>query len=241
VVTGASRGIGLATAVRLRAEEAGVLMVARSPERLREAAARCEAQAHGSGSVEWLAADVTEPATAERVVARARERLGGLDVLVNNAGTSAVRSLDELTDQEWQAQWELHVMAPLRLMRAAAPIMVGGGFGRIVNVCSSAGKRPSQTNAAYSVTKAAQLSLSRVFADAYASRGILVNAVAPGAVASDLWVGEGGWPIRWLACAGAAVRRPSPLSATGFPSGASPSPTRSPPSSCSCALRRRAR
>ncbi len=83
-------------------------------------------------------------------------------------------------------------MAPLRLMRAAAPIMVEGGFGRIVNVCSSAGKRPSQTNAAYSVTKAAQLSLSRVFADAYASRGILVNAVAPGAVASDLWVGEGG-------------------------------------------------
>jgi len=192
VVTGASRGIGLATAVRLRAEEARVLMVARSPERLREAAARCEAQAHGSGSVEWLAADVTESATAERVVARARERLGGLDVLVNNAGTSAVRSLDELTDQEWQAQWELHVMAPLRLMRAAAPIMVEGGFGRIVNVCSSAGKRPSQTNAAYSVTKAAQLSLSRVFADAYASRGILVNAVAPGAVASDLWVGEGG-------------------------------------------------
>jgi 3-oxoacyl-[acyl-carrier protein] reductase len=77
-------------------------------------------------------------------------------------------------------------------MRAAAPRMAQRGGGRIVNVCSSAGKRPSLTNAAYSVTKAAQLSLSRVFADAYASDGVLVNAVAPGAVASELWTGADG-------------------------------------------------
>ena len=70
--------------------------------------------------------------------------------------------------------------------------MAERGWGRIVNVASSAGKRPSLTNAAYSVTKAAQLSLSRVFADTWADRGVLVNAVAPGAVASALWVGEGG-------------------------------------------------
>jgi 3-oxoacyl-[acyl-carrier protein] reductase len=70
--------------------------------------------------------------------------------------------------------------------------MAERGWGRIVNVASSAGKRPSLTNAAYSVTKAAQLSLSRVFADTYAARGVLVNAVAPGAVGSPLWVAEGG-------------------------------------------------
>ena len=70
--------------------------------------------------------------------------------------------------------------------------MAERGWGRIVNVSSSAGKRPSLTNAAYSVTKAAQLSLSRVFADTYAARGVLVNAVAPGAVASPLWMAEGG-------------------------------------------------
>ncbi len=83
-------------------------------------------------------------------------------------------------------------MASMRLMRAFAPAMAERGWGRIVNVASSAGKRPSLTNAAYSVTKAAQLSLSRVFADTWADRGVLVNAVAPGAVASSLWVGEGG-------------------------------------------------
>ena len=80
----------------------------------------------------------------------------------------------------------------MRLMRAFAPGMAERGWGRIVNVASSAGKRPSLTNAAYSVTKAAQLSLSRVFADTYAAQGVLVNAVAPGAVASGLWMDEGG-------------------------------------------------
>jgi 3-oxoacyl-[acyl-carrier protein] reductase len=77
-------------------------------------------------------------------------------------------------------------------MRAAAPVMAEAGWGRIVNVCSSSGKRPSSTNMAYSVTKAAELSLSRAFADLYASRGVLVNAVAPGPVAGDLWLAPGG-------------------------------------------------
>jgi 3-oxoacyl-[acyl-carrier protein] reductase len=134
--------------------------------------------------------DVTDPRAPERIV----EALGGSapDILVNNAGTSYARSLDELTDEDWAGQFELHVMASMRLMRAYAPVMAERGWGRIVNVSSSAGKRPSLTNAAYSVTKAAQLSLSRVFADTWADRGVLVNAVAPGAVASSLWVGEGG-------------------------------------------------
>jgi 3-oxoacyl-[acyl-carrier protein] reductase len=118
--------------------------------------------------------------------------MGGIDVLVNNAGTSQAKPLDELTDDDWNAQWALHVLAPMKLMRAAAPRMAARGGGRIVNIASSAGKRPSPTNAAYSVTKAAQLSLSRVFADAYADRGVLVNAVTPGATASELWMAEGG-------------------------------------------------
>ncbi len=113
-------------------------------------------------------------------------------MLVNNAGTSANRPLTELTDDEWAAQWELHVMASVRLMRAAAPRMADRGWGRIVNVASSSGKRPSSSNAAYSVSKAGQLSASRVFADAYAASGVLVNAVTPGPVATELWLGEGG-------------------------------------------------
>jgi len=173
VVTGASRGIGLATARALAAEGARVLGVAR-----------------GEGAD--LALDVTEPDAGERLVSECIERFGSIDVLVNNAGTSRLRGLDELTDAEWQEQLDLHVMAPMRLMRAAAPLMADRGWGRIVNVCSSSGKRPSLSNAAYSVSKAAQLSLSRVFADTYAGRGVLVNAVAPGPVDTPLWLAEGG-------------------------------------------------
>jgi 3-oxoacyl-[acyl-carrier protein] reductase len=184
VVTGASSGIGLETARRLSAEGANVLMVARDAERLEAAASDLDA--------EFLAVDVTDAEADERVIATCAEQMGGIDVLVNNAGTSVARPLDELTDADWQGQWELHVMGPMRLMRAAAPRMAGRGGGRIVNVCSSAGKRPSLTNAAYSVTKAAQLSLSRVFADAFAAQGVLVNAVTPGPVSSPLWIDSGG-------------------------------------------------
>jgi 3-oxoacyl-[acyl-carrier protein] reductase len=173
-VTGGTKGIGAAVVAGLRAEGARVLVVARD------------------GGPDGLSLDVTEPGAGERVLAEAEARFGALDVLVNNAGTSFARSLDELTEADWQAQWELHVMASMRLMRAVAPGMAGRGWGRIVNVASSAGKRPSLTNAAYSVTKAAQLSLSRVFADTYAPRGVLVNAVAPGATASPLWMADGG-------------------------------------------------
>ena len=184
VVTGASRGIGLATGRRLCAEGARVLFVARSADAVQRAADGCGG--------DWLALDVTAPDAADRVVATCAEQMGGIDVLVNNAGTSFAKPLDELTDEEWNGQWELHVMAPMRLMRCAAPRMARAGGGRIVNVTSSSGKRPSLTNAAYSVTKAAQLSLSRVFADSYAGENVLVNAVAPGPVSSDLWTGPGG-------------------------------------------------
>jgi len=191
IVTGASRGIGLATARMLCAEGAGVLLVARGREALERAAHECREAGDGA-RVETLALDVTSQEAGERAVQACRERLGSPGVLVNNAGTSAARPLEELTDGEWQAQWELHVMASLRFMRSVASPMAEAGGGRIVNVCSSSGKRPSLTNAAYSVTKAAQLSLSRVFADAYAERRVLVNAVTPGPVDTPLWSAQGG-------------------------------------------------
>ena len=189
LVTGASRGIGLATARLLCAEGARVLLNARGAEDLDAAVAECAA---AGGEATGVALDVTEADAGERLIAACDERFGAVDALVLNAGTSRQRPLEELSDDEWQAQWELHVMAPLRLMRAAAPAMAERGEGRIVNVSSSAGKRPSLTNAAYSVTKAAQLSLSRTFAQSYADRGVLVNAVTPGAVETSLWLAEGG-------------------------------------------------
>jgi 3-oxoacyl-[acyl-carrier protein] reductase len=116
---------------------------------------------------------------------------------------SRARPLEELTDADWQAQWELHVMAPMRLMRALAPRMAQAGGGRIVNVSSSSGKRPSSNlDVAYSVTKAAQLSLSRAFADRWAAKGVLVNAVAPGPVEDELWTEPGGLADQIAARAG---------------------------------------
>jgi 3-oxoacyl-[acyl-carrier protein] reductase len=184
VVTGATSGIGLAVARQLCGEGARVLFVGRSEEALTEASSGCGG--------DYLAGDVTDPEVDERIVATCAEQMGGIDVLVNNAGTSYARALDDLTDDDWRGQYELNVLAPMRLMRAAAPRMAARGGGRIVNVCSSAGKRPSLTNAAYSVTKAAELSLSRVFADSYAADNVLVNAVTPGPVASPLWTADGG-------------------------------------------------
>jgi 3-oxoacyl-[acyl-carrier protein] reductase len=180
VVTGASRGIGAATADILEADGARVLRVSR-----------------GDGI------DVTAPDAAEQIAARAA---GPIDILVNNAGTSFARALDELTDEDWNGLWELHVMASMRLMRAFAPGMAERGWGRIVNVTSSAGKRPSLTNAAYSVTKAAQSSVSRVFADTYASTGVLVNSVAPGPVSSPLWMDDGGLGDQTAAAQGLGSR-----------------------------------
>jgi 3-oxoacyl-[acyl-carrier protein] reductase len=189
IVTGASSGIGKAAALALAREGAAVLLIGRREQALADVAEEC-GRAGGRGEV--LALDVTEADAGERAVAECVGRLGRIDVLVNDAGTSAVKSLDQLTDADWQGQWELNVMAPMRLMRAAAPAMAERGWGRIVNVCSSSGKRPSKTNMAYSVTKAAQLSLSRAFADLYAAHGVLVNAVAPGPVGSALWMAPGG-------------------------------------------------
>jgi 3-oxoacyl-[acyl-carrier protein] reductase len=184
VVTGASRGIGLEVARRLCQEGAKVLFVGRDAEALERVAEDCDA--------EYLACDVTDPDADRRIVATCAEQMGGIDVLVNNAGTSRSVALDDLTDEDFEEQWRLHVMAPFRLMREAAPRMASRGGGRIVNVSSSSGKRPGQRNVAYSVTKAAELSLSRAFADRWAKANVLVNAVTPGPVATELWTGAGG-------------------------------------------------
>jgi 3-oxoacyl-[acyl-carrier protein] reductase len=203
VITGASRGIGREAARMLCAEGASVLLVARGEAQLAEALAECRA---AGGGAESLALDVTATDAGERIVSECERAFGKVDVLVNNAGTSRHRKLEDVPEDDWYAAWELNVMAPLRLMRAVIPGMTERGWGRVVNVSSSAGKRPSASMPEYSVAKAAELSLSRLFADRHAAQGVLINAICPGPTKSELWMDEGGLLDQSQALAGHETR-----------------------------------
>ena len=172
LVTGSTGGIGLETVNLLRAEGAVVVSTGRS-----------------GGDVQ---ADLAQPGEPERIVRETEQQHGRIDVLVNNVGGTEIRKLEELTDDDWQSSFELNLMSAIRATRAALPGMRERGAGTIVNVSSTAGKRPSASMPDYSVMKAAMLSFSRLVADLYAKDGVRCNAVTPGPTATGAWLGEGG-------------------------------------------------
>jgi 3-oxoacyl-[acyl-carrier protein] reductase len=178
LVTGSTGGIGLETARILVGEGARIVTCGRS-------------EAPGVGEATHVVADLSVPGEPERAVAEAATALEGLDVLVNNVGVARQAQFEEVPDEEWDSYWQLNVMSYVRAIRAALPHLRAAG-GAIVNVSSTAGKRPSTAMPHYSVTKAAVLSLSRLVADVYAAEGIRCNAVTPGPTATDAWIGEGG-------------------------------------------------
>ncbi|MCO5315176.1 MAG: SDR family oxidoreductase [Solirubrobacterales bacterium] len=188
-VTGASGGIGLEVTRQLCDEGARVLMISRDLEELK---AMAEVVSAEGGDVDVLMLDVTDDSAGEHLLASAQRQVGEIDVLVNNAGSAAWRSLEQPTPEDFRYQFELSVIGPLNLMRATLPGMAERGWGRVVNVSSTAGKRPSAMMPDYSVGKAAMLSLSRQFADHYAADGVTVNAICPGPTASELWMKPGG-------------------------------------------------
>jgi 3-oxoacyl-[acyl-carrier protein] reductase len=178
VVTGSTGGIGLETARLLVADGARVVTCGRSG-------------APGIGEALHVVVDLSEPAAPEALVDEALAAFGGLDVLVNNVGAAVQARFEDVPDEDWDAMWQLNVMSYVRAIRAALPHL-RASRGAIVNVSSTAGKRPSTGMPHYSVTKAAVLSLSRLVADLYASDGIRCNAVTPGPTATEAWLGEGG-------------------------------------------------
>jgi len=178
LVTGSTGGIGLETVRLLVADGARVVTCGRR-------------DAPGIGETEHVTADLSQADEPERAVTTAAGALGGLDVLVNNVGIARHALFEEVEDAEWDAYWQLNVMSYVRATRSALLHMRDGG-GAIVNVSSTAGKRPSTGMPHYSVTKAAVLSLSRLVADLYAKDGIRCNAVTPGPTATDAWLGDGG-------------------------------------------------
>ena len=172
LVTGSTGGIGAAVARLLREEGAVVVTTGRS-----------------GGDI---VVDLAKPGEPERAVRETIARHGRLDVLVNNVGGTDIRKLEDLTDDDWQTSFELNLMSAVRATQAVLPGMRARGSGTIVNVSSTAAKRPSTGMPDYSVMKAAMLSFSRLVADLYAKDGIRCNAVTPGPTATQTWLAEGG-------------------------------------------------
>jgi 3-oxoacyl-[acyl-carrier protein] reductase len=177
VVTGSTGGIGRAVAALLAQEGAKVVTSGRGG-------------APGVGEALHVVGDFIEPDAPEELIRRAGE-LDPVDCLVNNVGLAYQIDFDAVTDEQWNEMWQLNVMSYVRAIRAVLPEMRGRG-GSIVNVSSTAGKRPSTSMPNYTVTKAAVLSLSRLVADLYAKDGVRCNAVTPGPTATEAWLAPGG-------------------------------------------------
>ena len=185
VVTGSTGGIGLATA-RLLVEEGAVVVITGRDS------ARAEAARRETGAKLAVVADLADPGAPEELLSQAEREVGPVTALINNVGAATQADFLEVTDREWEELWQLNVMSYVRAIRAVLPAMHARGRGAIVNLASSAAKRPSMSMPNYSVTKAAVLSLSRLVADVYAQDGIRCNAVAPGPTATEAWLGGGG-------------------------------------------------
>jgi 3-oxoacyl-[acyl-carrier protein] reductase len=185
IVTGSTAGIGRETARLLAEEGSRVVVNGRDQARVDEAVGEI-------GAALGVVADLGTPEGPRTLVEAATREVGPVDCLVNNVGVAYQRSFDELTEADWRELWDLNVMSYVRTINAVLPGMRERGSGRIVNVSSTAGKRPSTGMPDYSVTKAAVLSLSRLVADVYAAEGILCNAVTPGPTASPAWLADGG-------------------------------------------------
>ena len=181
VVTGSSRGIGLAIARALVAEGCRVCICARGPERLAEAALEAEAAARKPNMVIAVQADVSTADGVALVIERTIEAFGGLDILVNNVGRAAGTDLLDTTDAEWQAAFDETLFPAIRASRLAVPHMKLRGGGSIILITSIYG-REAGGRMTYNAVKAAEISLSKALAQQLAPVNIRVNNVAPGSI-----------------------------------------------------------
>ena len=190
IITGGSDGLGRATAERLAAEGCKVAICAR-----REAHLRATADAIRSatgGDVLAVPADVSQAPDIKRVVGTTLERFGGVDIAINNAGKSAAGSLEEVDDDAWQEDFDLKLMAAVRLCRLVVPVMRERGGGSIVNATIVGGKAPPARALPTSVSRAAGINLTKSLANEYATDGIRVNTICIGLLKSKQWVRRAG-------------------------------------------------
>ena len=211
LITGSTAGIGLATARLLGEEGAKVVVTGRDEARTNKAK-----QDTGAALASQPTSEPSEPA---RVVAETERELGRVDCLVNNVGVAYQVGFEELTDADWEEMWQLNVMSYVRAIRAVLPGMRERGSGRIVNVSSTAGKRPSTGMPNYSVTKAGgALALPARRRPLREGRDPLQRRHARPDRA-PAWLATAGWPTRQPSEAGKIATRSSPASAKGAPLG----------------------
>ncbi len=184
-VTGASRGIGRAIAVGLAQHGADVALAARSVEGLEETAELVRAAGRRALVTPC---DVTDTGAVEASVARTIEELGGLDIVVNNAGgTRFMSPLVGMREDGWHKVLDLNLSSAFRVCKAAGPHLLGQGKGSVINVASVDGVQPTPLRANYSAAKAGLIAMTRVLAQEWAPIGVRVNALSPGAVDTEIW------------------------------------------------------
>jgi NAD(P)-dependent dehydrogenase (short-subunit alcohol dehydrogenase family) len=186
VITGGSVGIGLAIAEGLAAEGVDLLLSARDGTRLTREAARV-ASSHGV-RVETVAGDVATPEATQAIIDAAEAKFGGVDILINNAGTGSNETIMEAPDSKWDFYWDLHVMAAVRLARGLVPGMKRRGGGVILHNASICASQPLGYEPIYNVTKAALVMFSKNLANEVVRDNIRVNTVNPGLVLTPDWV-----------------------------------------------------
>jgi len=198
IVTGGSRGIGLAAARLLRREGASVAVVGTNSAHLRTAVDSLTADA-GEGRVEAVAADVRDSIQMEAAMARTASALGGIDIVINNAGVAVFKPVAEMSVDEWRLMFDTNITGIFNTSRAALPYLRARGGGWVINVSSLAGTNPFPGGAAYCATKAAVNAFSEAFMQEVRHDGIRVAYVSPGSVDTSFGGGtrdKSGWALQ---------------------------------------------
>lgn len=179
LVTGASQGIGKAIAIKLAQEGASVILTARGEELLNQVVNEIRA---AGGKAVGVAADVSKKEDCERLIQQTVTTFGKIDILINNAGTSATGEFEAATDEIWQADFDLKLFAAIRLSRLAIPEMKKQNWGRIINVTNIGAKQPAAKSMPTTVTRAAGLALTKALSKEFAPNNILVNSICIGLI-----------------------------------------------------------
>jgi len=183
LVTGGGRGVGAAVAARLAQAGARVVVASRTAAQVEAVAAQLRAGGH---DVQAETCDVADPGAVERLVSRATDRLEHVDVLINNAGVALAAAVHKTSLEDWNRLFAVNATSAFLFVKAFLPGMMTRGWGRVVNVASIAGLSADRYIAAYAAAKHALVGLTRAAAAEAASRGVTVNAVCPGYLATDM-------------------------------------------------------